>query len=179
MEATDIGQNLWLWLLSKPRKRLHPVLNVEDQDKQKKEIDYFERNLYMAGDIMCRKEKAQVSGYRHTDEYFYSQSLIVALLEARENDGVMPTDSVSSKVRRTRSLAEGRELETMLADLDRALASLDPDQYEFLVNLYGKGMTSRDLAELNGVTRQAVEARASRLIEKMIDLLGGVSPYGV
>ena len=175
-EAADVRQDLWVWLLSK-RKRLAPLLDAENEDVYKRELKYLERNLYRAGDIMCRQDKAKRSGYKASDEYFYSSSLVAALIEAHCNGGVMVQEQSSARVKRTRTLSEGMEIESMLADVTAALAALEPDQQSLLISLYGEGVPSKDLADQRGVTRQAVEQRASRLIDKIIDELGGVSPY--
>lgn len=175
-ESEDVRQDLWVWLLSK-RKRMAPVLEAETEEDYIRELKYLERNLYKAGDIMCRKDKAKRSGYRASDEYFYSSSLIIALLQAHCNQDTMLVEHSSERVRRTRTLSEGMEIEAMLADLRAALDTLDPDQVALVIRLHGEGIPSKVIADEREITRQAVEARASRVIDRLIDELGGESPH--
>jgi hypothetical protein len=175
-EADDVRQDLWVWLLSKG-KRLNGVVDAATGEDYQRELKFLERNLYRAGDIKCRADKARRSGYKQTDEFFYSQTLIIALIEAHCNGDHMVSESMSDKVRRTRTLSEGLEIETMLADFRSALAKLEPDQRSLLIRLYGENVPSKVIAEERDVTRQAIEQRAARLVDKMIDELGGESPY--
>ena len=175
-ESEDVRQDLWVWLLSK-RKRLSPLLETETREDYKRELKYLERNMYKAGDIMCRTDKAKRSGYRSSDEYFYSSTLIIALLQAHCNNDEMVVDHSSERIKRTRTLGEGMEIEAMLADLRDALDTLEPEQQSLVIRLHGEGVSSKVIAEEREVTRQAVEARASRVLDKLIDSLGGESPY--
>lgn len=176
VEAQDVRQDLWVWVLSRP-KRLANLLAAEEPDDVKRELKFLERNTYRAGDIKCRAEKAKRTGYRTSDEYFYSQAVIVALIEAHCNNDTMVSEMSSDRVRRTRTLSEGMEIETMLADFRSAFSCLEPDQQNLLIRLHGHNTPSKVIAEERGVTRQAIEGRAARLVERLIEELGGDNPY--
>ena len=76
-----------------------------------------------------------------------------------------------------RTLSEGGEVDAMKADLEQALRALDPDEQRLMDLLYGEKMAAREVGEHLGVTRQAVEKRASKILDRMIVTLGGHSPW--
>jgi RNA polymerase sigma factor (sigma-70 family) len=178
LEACDIQQELWIWMMARD-KRWRPLVECdpEDRDALRRETAFLDRNLYRRGDVICRAEKARVSGYRHSDEFFYSSGLIIALLQAEANGGKMVAEQTTDKVRRTRSLAEGNEMEAMLSDLRAALATLSPEQRSLLDQRFVEERTQQAVADDLGVSRQAAEQRINRIMDKLIDSLGGPSPY--
>lgn len=174
--ADDIAQDLWLWVLARP-SRTRGVRKAADGDDLKKEVSYLERNLYRAGDIQCRKEKAKVSGYRHTDEYFYSTQLIADLIQAWYHGVGLERQASDDRVRRKRTLSQGFEMESMVSDVQVGLDALSESQQAVVLSVFGAGMSVKEIADDLGVTRQAVEQRLDRAVEKMIEALGGPSPY--
>lgn len=176
-DPQDLAQELWAWLLKKPRRLEGVVETVDEPDDHKRELAYLEHNLTRAGDVIVRKEKAARGGYRTSDEYFYSVTLVEALLEAHSNDGVLAREGNEYREKRTRTLSSGMDVECMLADLRSALDVLDPVDRELVVGLHGGGCTAKVLASDYDVSRQAIEQRAERVVTRMIEHLGGGSPY--
>ena len=174
--AADISQEMWAWMLESP-KRWRFIFESADEDDRKRQEYFLRRNLTRFGERHCRMEKAKVSGYRHTDEYFYTEGLIVALIEAKHNGVDTLGEPTGEKSRTKRTLSEGGEVDAMKADLEQALRALDPDEQRLMDLLYGEKMAAREVGEHLGVTRQAVEKRASKILDRMIVTLGGHSPW--
>ena len=176
MEMVDIRQELWLWCVRHPGET-RELLDTEEEEKKSAQT-LFRRGLYLYGDKICRREKAKQSGYRPSDEFMYTRQLLELLMEAKFNDAEPVFAATDERVKRNASVAEGGNVVAMMADLNRALASLDEPRRNLITLACGAGMPTRDLAAQLGVTRQAIEARVDRIITKMIDVLGGpVSPY--
>lgn len=176
LEREDIRQDLWVWSLSRA-KRLAPLVSAETEEQYKQALKFLENDLYRNGDMQCRAQKAKISGYKATDEFFYSQTLIIALLQAHVNHDTMVTEHTSAKVKRSKTLSEGMDIEAMLADLRASLSTMDVEQVALALDLYGREIPSKQLAEQHGVTRQAIEKRAGKVLTKLIEELGGESPY--
>ena len=174
--ARDIEQDMWVWLLESG-KRWRFVTESDDPKDKKQALGFLEKNLLRFGERQCREEKARVSGYRHTDEYFYTSGLIIAVMEATHNGVSTLGEPTGEKIRRTRTLSEGGDVDAMKADVELALATLDKDDRYLLHSLHAEKRPVKDMAEELGVTRQAVERRSSRLMDKLIVSLGGDNPW--
>jgi RNA polymerase sigma factor (sigma-70 family) len=174
--ARDIEQDMWVWLLESGKRWRFVTESDEPKDK-KQALGFLEKNLLRFGERQCREEKARVSGYRHTDEYFYTSGLIIAVMEAIHNGVTTLGEPTGEKIRRTRTLSEGGDVDAMKADVELALAGLDKDDRHLLHSLYAEKRTVKEMAEELGVTRQAVERRSSRLMDKLIVSLGGDNPW--
>ena len=174
--ARDIEQDMWVWLLESSKRWRFVTESDEPKDK-KQALGFLEKNLLRFGERQCREEKARVSGYRHTDEYFYTAGLITAVIEATHNNVSTLGEPSGEKIRRTRTLSEGGDVDAMKADVDIALSGLDKDDRYLLHSLYAEKRTVKEMAEELGVTRQAVERRSARLMDKLIVSLGGDNPW--
>ena len=118
------------------------------------------------GERKCREEKARVTGYRHTDEFFYTEGLITAVIEAQYNDVSSLGEPTGEKIRRTKTLSEGGDVDALKADVELALSGLDEKDRYLMVSLHGEKRSSQDMAEELEVTRQAVEKRSSRIMDE-------------
>jgi RNA polymerase sigma factor (sigma-70 family) len=81
------------------------------------------------------------------------------------------------RVRGTQDPSEGGNTQAMLADVQRALGSLDPDSYAMVMMAYGDGVPTKVIGETFDVSRQAVEQRLDRAMTKVLQSLGGESPW--
>ncbi len=177
-EAQDVAQEMWVWVMKHP-KRVLPFIEREDDRELKSGLKGLGKSLYREGDRFCRKEKAAQSGYRVTDEYFYTRQLVEELIKADANGGKLLEQAVPDDVRvkRTKSQAEGGDIMAMIADVKAALRTLDPET-ETMIELYVvEGWSTAKIGDLHGISRQAVDQRLDRAYEKMIDALGGKSPW--
>lgn len=176
VEARDISQEMWVWALKHP-KRVLPYIDREDEKELKSGLKALGKALYREGDKYCRKEKAALSGYKVTDEYFYTKQLVEELIRADANGGKMLENAVDVRVKRTKSAAEGNDVAAMIADIKSALRTLDPDTETMVSLQVVEGWSSAKIGQVHGISRQAVDQRIERAFEKMIDALGGKSPW--
>ena len=175
--AADLRQDMWLWLLEQPRQWRFIFEGSNEPSEMKRNLGYLEKNLLRFGERKCREEKARVTGYRHTDEFFYTEGLITAVIEAQYNDVSSLGEPTGEKIRRTKTLSEGGDVDALKADVELALSGLDEKDRYLMISLHGEKRSSQDMAEELEVTRQAVEKRSSRIMDKMILSLGGDNPW--
>lgn len=174
--AADIAQELWVWVLKHPSKVME-WLDREDPADRGRGTKALQTSLLRAGAVFCRKEKAARAGYRPQDEYFYTRGLIAALVRARYNDGKMVVNVVDDMPRKAKLDSEGNDILALLSDLDTAMLVLSDEQKKLVVEVHGFEVPVLEIAERDGVTRQAVENRLNRAVDKMIKTLGGEYPY--
>jgi DNA-directed RNA polymerase specialized sigma24 family protein len=133
--------------------------------------------LHRAGDRYARKAKADRLGYNARDEFFYDKILVSEVIRYSVS-GVAPVpDEEAGYIRAPRDPAEGGNLNAMLADITGALSLLDIDDATLLVDRYGDDRSPEEMGKERGVSRQAIESRLDRVLLKVINLLGGQSPY--
>jgi DNA-directed RNA polymerase specialized sigma24 family protein len=172
----DISQEMWMWVLKHEHKVLE-WLDREDKIDWAKGMKALSKTLTRVGVSYARKEKAAICGYRIGDEYFYTRTLVAALLVARENHGKMIVNQVDDTPRKAKLDSEGNDLLAMLSDVEIALDSLDEDQRQLVTDVCGRDVLPAAYAIEDGVTRQAVENRVNRALDRMIRVLGGEYPY--
>ena len=86
--AQDIAQEMWVWCVKHPGK-ISDYLDREEKSDRLRGMKALNKTLMRLGVAYCRREKAAISGYHPSDEYFYTRSLIGALLEAIWNDSTL------------------------------------------------------------------------------------------
>jgi len=135
--------------------------------------------FWREGDRLARREKAQQSGYRVEDEWFYSvaqiRDVIVAILNGEtENLGV-----TSEGGRRAPSdPANGGNSRAIVADVMRAMRDLTSEEEFFIETYVLDEQGGRELlAEMSGMSADSLSKKAHRLLVKMRAMLGGPSPY--
>ena len=133
--------------------------------------------LSRVGERYCRRQKAAAVGYKTRDEYFYNRVLLEDLIAVEAGGMSSLAGQTDDRVRGTQDPSEGGNTQAMLADLQSALAKLDPDSFALVMMAYGDAVPTRVLAETFGVTRQAIEQRLDRAMSKLLQNLGGESPW--
>jgi DNA-directed RNA polymerase specialized sigma24 family protein len=171
MNHEDIRQGVGEYAWRK-REKISEYLRMEDR-KGGWAASYT--SLYRAGDKYCRKTKAEKVGYKARDEFFYDKALIAEVVRYAYT-GVMPRPEETG-VKPPKNPAEGGNLMAMLADVTSALGSLEQPEQALLLSHYGKDESSDILAKREGISRQVMDRRIDNLLGKMVDYLGGPSPY--
>lgn len=178
MARDDIRSEMWIWALKhKPKlvEYLHRPEESRRQQRAGKAAAY--KSLLRAGERWCRREKARICGYQTHDEAFYDDQKVMQWLAVIVNGQSALATQSFDQVRTRRTLSEGWNLEASIADVDRALKSLPMDERRLVLALYGEGATVREVAAAMDLAPSTVEGRAHRALSKMVDKLGGYSPY--
>lgn len=132
----------------------------------------------------ARAEKRQRLGYEATDEAFYSLNQLAEILPAVFENDPEPPRSASNEIRSPGDPAEGGNWLASWLDVKHAwgMAELTGRERSTLLALYGEGESQASLADLLGVTAQAVQQTNTRALRKLQRVLGGERdrgcPYG-
>lgn len=171
IQADDLRQELRLFAWRK-REKFSEYLVREDAGLRRAGEAAFMKACHRVGEKLCRAEKARLSGYEASDEFYYSQGLIEELLTAHGQG----TNTMPGRVPDRRSgsdPAEGGNMVVMMIDVTNALIRLEPAQQELLADIYGRGITVNLIARRDGVTEQAIRGRVDRAMRRMLAMLGG------
>lgn len=139
-----------------------------------------------AGERYARRVKAQQSGYRPEDEYFYTHETVEAFLpvivSGASHLSYLDSEAlVSERVKGGSLASEGGSADAILADLRRAYYALPVDSRALLASVFEPGTMRTDAEQAAGddlgVSRWAIRGRVDRAIGAMIRNAGGPSPY--
>lgn len=174
-EPADITQSLWEYAWRK-RKAFAEYLSREEKEEQKAGWAALLTALHRAGDRYCRKEKADRSGYRTEDEAFYNRAMIEDLVSMLYN-GSGATNIIDDRVKVKTAPGSGYSVETSVADIERALDSLEAEDRYLVVEVYGHCTPEKAVADSLSISRSTVDRRLAKACKQMIEFLGGESPY--
>ena len=176
VEVPDVRQELLMWAWRK-REKVAEYLDREPGGARRQGEAALMKALSRVGERYCRRQKAAAVGYKTRDEYFYNRVLLEDLIAVEAGGMSSLAGQTDDRVRGTQDPSEGGNTQAMLADLQSALAKLDPDSFALVMMAYGDAVPTRVLAETFGVTRQAIEQRLDRAMSKLLQNLGGESPW--
>jgi RNA polymerase sigma factor (sigma-70 family) len=175
VEYDDLTQELWVYGYRKHDKFVE-FLTREDKDEQRQGWSAAHKSMWREGDKYCRTVKAEALGYRPGDEAFYDASQVRQLVEMSHN-GTSYTNQVDDRPKVKRIPGSGYMLETSIADLHRAMKVLSPEERGILMHAYGDGVPEEEVAEAWDMPRAKVRRTLKRATKKIIDELGGESPW--
>lgn len=175
VEVEDIRQELMLWAV-KHDEKVQEYLDREDPAERRRGLKALSVSMRRHGERVCRRAKAQASGYEPEDEFFYNYGLIRDLVRVVCTGGQLDVGVTSDRVRAPRDPAEGGNLQAMLADVKRAMNKLTVDEYSLVVDAWGEDVDTRVLGFQRGVARQSIEERLKRIANRMVQELGGRAP---
>lgn len=166
---------MWAW---RKRDKVHEYLARDPGADRRRGEAALMKALSRVAERYCRRMKAQATGYSTRDEFFYNRVLLEDLIGAQANGlSSLVGQTSEERVRGTQDPSEGGNTQAMLADVQRALGSLDPDSYAMVMMAYGDEVPTKTIAETWGVSRQAIEQRLDRAMTKVLSALGGESPW--
>lgn len=178
VELPDLRQELMLFSWRKRDKVAEYLVRDEENPLRKRQGEAaYMKSLSRAAERYCRKCKAQAVGYSPRDEYFYHRTLIEDLIGVIVNGQTDQAGQTDERTRGARDASEGGNVQAMVADVKRALGTLDSDSYALAMMAFGEQLPTRVLADTWGITRQAVEQRLERVAKKLVYELGGENPY--
>jgi DNA-directed RNA polymerase specialized sigma24 family protein len=172
VERDDILQEIWVWVYSKPEKV------DEYQDGTEHGRNKLLKAMRNCGIRFCQAEKARILGYRPEDNYYYELGLIrdvLALIWDEEAWTSPPTPVEQTRVK-SRSISEGNNYVTTLADVSGAVKLLSLEDQRLLREHYYEGLTAAEMAEERGLSVSAIDSRLGRVVRKVQRHLGGERP---
>lgn len=181
--AQDLSQELYVFVLSRAVQLNEELTAAESNSKE--EYKWQQRKiaarLRRAAERSARKDKATASGYLAADEYFYDTTQIAQLLPAAlqfEAEGALLVDQLEEGPKAPKAPAEGGNLLAMVVDIRAAYDKLELDDQQLLEQRYGSSpMLLKDMAEAWKVSDSQVDRRIQSALRRLIDNLGGESPY--
>jgi len=126
------------------------------------------------------KERRVRSGAQPGDTQYYTPAMVRELLPDifDIDDWLSGSSAVSGEVRGPSRPAEGNNRLAMIADIRQAFFGLPIADRELLSQLYQDGGASYDaVANMTEVHERTVRRREERIIEKMVERLGGEPPW--
>ena len=172
VETEDVAQELRIWVFRHPQK-------IEDWESGDLEgaDKLVARSLRNEASRYCQQMKAQYLGYSYDDLTFYSRNELKTLLDAMFDREAWSEPPVSEDGGRSpRDPATGGNWIAMLADVSRAFDQLSTHDKELLRRFHLDRMTNVMLAELAGVSPQAMSAKHHKALNRLLKLLGGDRP---
>ena len=132
----------------------------------------------------ARKEKAARSGYQTNDESFYDTVTIAQLLPYVIASVVNDTAIEQAQnlindgtPRKPAAPAEGGNLLATLIDIKRSYESLDEDDKNILRLRYHENYTLQQLSEATECAVSTADRRCTNALRKILNFMGGESPY--
>lgn len=181
--ASDLSQDLFVFALGRAEQLNDELTKAEASTKE--EYKWVQRKisarLRRAAERSARKEKAARSGYLAADEYFYDTTQVAQLLPAAlqfDIEGALLVEHIEEGPRAPKAPAEGGNLLAMVIDIRGAYDRLELDDQQLLEQRYGAApMLLKDIAEAWKVSDSQVDRRIQSALRRLIDNLGGESPY--
>ena len=183
VEYKDLVQELNLYVVQRPKleddlDESYAVSKDETKWVARKIMARFRRHI----EKYSRKEKATKVGYSTGDEFFYDTATIASILPIAlqfDVQGVTLIDKVDDgQPRKSPAPNEGGNLLAMAIDVKSAVELLDKDE-QYIIDLrYGASpMTLSDIGKELGLSDSTVDRRIQRVLRKIIDILGGPTPW--
>jgi len=178
VEADDIRSDLIEWGYRNYR-RVDEWLSAEDEKVLKTNIWILGKRMNKQSERFCRKMKAQVSGYHHTDEWFFNRGLVRELLPLVYDGSWRETLRGEPEGGRKppREPSTGGNLPAMAIDIEKVLPKLSVEQRSALEFLYLDKMSEELAAMELEITVHALKARVDRAVERIVELTGGDTPW--
>lgn len=179
VEAEDLRQGACEHALKRRDKVIEYMLREDEADRKR---GYAAMHTFLRRfcERQARKEKAEKSGYKATDEYFYKKALIENLIKVAE-DGyevagqVLAQEDMGGRRAKTQP-NEGNNIVALIADTKNAMATLDERTRSILVQRFADDMHLSDIGKLHDISPQRVEQIVQSGIRKMQTALGGEQP---
>jgi len=177
LERDDIEQQLWLWFYEHPTnfKRYITEHNQKDSDK------LIAKSLRNQAHDYCIKEKAYKEGYSPNDNFWYTKDFIKMMIPGVLTDNWEKLEvALSNMGRSTKAPSESGDWMAYGADIRAAFDKLDEREQNLVFLFYAQDVDSKQLHEISAEdrpTHKATAMAANRALNKMVNNLGGFSPY--
>lgn len=183
VDLEDLVQELQIYVLQRPKlvgdlQEAYAVSKDETKWVARKLMARFRRHV----EKIARKEKAAKLGYQMGDEFFYDTMLIATLLPVAlqfETQGAVLVNQIDDGTPRKPPVpSEGGNILGMVIDVRAAYELVTSDEQLLLEQRYGKDpLILSDIAVAWNVSDSTIDRRIQVALRKIIDNLGGPSPW--
>ena len=175
LERDDIGQELWVWFVSHPRKyKEWSTLEQKDRDK------LIAKSLRNAALKFCEYQKARKIGYDVSDLYYYDVSVVEAFLPSIIGE----TYEIPTKIQDLNAkfgsgaASDGNKWLSLRSDIASAFYKLSEQKQNILrlrfsVDSPDWTMLSKEMES----TPDGARMKVQRALNSLVKHLGGWKPY--
>jgi hypothetical protein len=175
LERDDIGQELWVWFVSHPRKyKEWSALEQKDRDK------LIAKSLRNAALKFCEYQKARKVGYDTSDLYYYDVSVVEAFLPSIIGE----TYEIPTKIQDLNAkfgsgaASDGNNWLSLRSDIASAFYRLSEQKQNILrlrfsVDSPDWTMLSKEMES----TPDGARMKVQRALNSLVKHLGGWKPY--
>jgi hypothetical protein len=175
LERDDIGQELWVWFVSHPRKyKEWSTLEQKDRDK------LIAKSLRNAALKFCEYQKARKIGYDVSDLYYYDVSVVEAFLPSIIGE----TYEIPTKIQDLNAkfgsgaASDGNNWLSLRSDIASAFYRLSEQKQNILrlrfsVDSPDWTMLSKEMES----TPDGARMKVQRALNSLVKHLGGWKPY--
>lgn len=174
VELSDIRQTLYQWFLEHPYK-----LDYWESIGPKDAKNLIYRSLRNQALDYCQYWKAKGGGYEVSDLFYYTPEMVETLLPSVLL-GIpdAPPQLNLGKTSKPTVQAEGGNLATMLAEIDKAHRKLSEEDQKVIWLRFGLGLDYLQIVnELELNTEDAARQRVKRSIRRIVNSVGGYKPF--
>lgn len=174
VDLADLVSEAYMWMVQHPDK-------VELWSGQGRHGQNKLRNACRQRCLtIIARERRIRSGLEGGDIFYYSAAIIKDILPDifDEDDWTMGASVNDSDVKGPSRPSEGNNRMAMIADVRSAFFSLPVKDRQLLSDLYeGGGLAIEIVSTQWDVTERTIRRREDRIIEKMVERLGGDAPW--
>ena len=125
------------------------------------------------------RERKQRSGLQPGDAFYYTPQMIREIISNiwDEDDWATGEVATTGETRTPSRPSEGNNRLAMIADVRSAFFNLKKPDQELLYVLYRDNKSFEEAAELFTVTERTIRRRDERILDRMVERLGGEPPW--
>ena len=184
VERDDVKQECLQWALIRT-DYINSQLSEPDTEQRRHNEQKIAWQMSRAAERYCRKEKATKSGYQLGDEAFYQSAIVAQLLPfviASSLDGTVLEQAQEmirdGQPKGSSSPAEGGNLLAMLLDIKHGFEELGAEDKRVLTLRYHENFTLEQIGGVLGCHTSTADRRCNSALRKLINELGGQTPWG-
>jgi len=175
IDIQDIRQCLYEWFVEHPNK-----LTTWESIGEKDAKNLIYRSLRNQALDYCNRWKAKSGGYEVSDLFFYKAEIVEMLLPAviKGDLGVIASTALRSGPGGTGAPSEGFNVQAMMIEVDYGYWKLSKEDRKVLFLRHADSLSFEQIAqELKLGSDDAARVRHRRIINKLINKIGGFKPY--
>ena len=183
VELEDVKQECFHWATTRV-DYINDQLAEPDTAQRKHNEQRIAWQMRRVAERYARKEKASKSGYQISDEAYYESATVGQLLPfviASVLDGTVLEQAQQmiqdGQPKGKSSPAEGGNLLAMLIDMKQAYLKLEVEDQTLLRLRHHDSYTLQQIAQLLECATSTADRRCAHSLRKLIDNLGGASPF--